>query len=81
MDLLFCYYRLTCKSIYLIIKHRNQQAARGCLYWNCKKKQMKQQVLNKSMEQIKAEQNLLFECQEEKVQPPQGHQYGNGIRK
>jgi len=55
MDLLFCYYRLTCKSIYLIIKHRNQQAARGCRYWNCKKKQMKQQALNKSMEQIKAE--------------------------
>jgi hypothetical protein len=29
---------------------------------------------------MKAEQVLLFGCQEEKVLPPRGHQYGNGIR-
>ena len=41
---------------------------------------MKQPVPKKSMEQTKAEQDLLFELQEEKELPRQGRRYGNGIR-
>jgi hypothetical protein len=41
---------------------------------------MKQPVLKKSMEQMKAERVPSFECQEEKEPRRRGHQYGNGIR-
>jgi hypothetical protein len=41
---------------------------------------MKQQVLKKPTEQMKAEPILLFEYQEGKEPPRRGHQYGNGIR-
>ena len=41
---------------------------------------MKQPILKKSTEQMKAERVLLFELQEEKELPRRGRRYGNGIR-
>jgi hypothetical protein len=41
---------------------------------------MKQPVPKKSIEQLKTEQDLLFELQEEKERLRRGRRYGNGIR-